>query len=161
MKDMKLSKVTHGTFTIEKTYKATAEAVFSAWADLESRAQWFVGPGDWKAVRRELDFRVGGVEVLHSRFGNGYEPVYESRFHSIVPNQQIVFVYDMHLNGEHHSVSLASVEIEAIEPKKTRLVFTEQVAFLDGTAGSEGTADREEGTQLLLGQLASFLERLR
>lgn len=153
------SKVTHGTFTIEKTYKASAEAVFSAWADLESRAQWFVAPGDWKPMRRELDFRVGGLEVLHGRFGNGYEPLYESRFYSIVPNERIVFVYDMHLNDEHHSVSLASVEIESIEPRKTRLIFTEQVAFLDGTSGREGSKDREEGTLLLLNQLAKFLER--
>jgi uncharacterized protein YndB with AHSA1/START domain len=155
---MKYSKVGHGTFTIEKTYRASAEAVFSAWADLESRAQWFVGPGDWKPIRRELDFRVGGLEVLHSRFGNGYEPLYESRFYSIVPNQRIVFVYDMHLNGEHHSVSLASVEIESLEPRKTRLIFTEQVAFLDSTSGQEGTASREEGTLELLNLLSGFLE---
>jgi len=156
---MKHSKIANGTFTIERTYKASAEAVFSAWADLDSRAQWFVGPGDWKVVRRELDFRVGGLEVLHSRFKSGYEPVYESRFHSIVPNQQIVFVYDMHLNGKHHSVSLASVEIESLEPKKTRLIFTEQVAFLDGTTGQKGTKDREEGTMELLKKLAGHLER--
>lgn len=158
---MKMSKVTHGTFTIEKTYKASAEAVFSAWANLEARAQWFIGPDDWKPMRRELDFRVGGLEVLHGRFGNGYEPLYESRFYSIVPNQQIVFVYDMHLNGEHHSVSLASVEIEDLGPQKARLIFTEQVAFLDGTIGQEGTKDREEGTSQLLKQLAEFLERGR
>jgi uncharacterized protein YndB with AHSA1/START domain len=154
---MKHSKIAHGTFTIEKTYKAPAETVFSAWANLESRAQWFVGPGDWKPVRREMDFRVGGLEVLHSRFGNGYEPLYESRFYSIVPNRQIVFVYDMHLNGEHHSVSLASVEIESLEPQTTRLTFTEQVAFLDGTSGQEGTKDREEGTLDLLNRLTGFL----
>jgi uncharacterized protein YndB with AHSA1/START domain len=155
---MKASKVTHGTFTIERTYQASAEAVFSAWADLDSRAQWFVGPGDWKPIRRELDFRVGGKEVLHSRFGNGYEPLYESRFHSIVENERIVFVYDMYLNGEHHSVSLASVEIESLGPQKTRLVFTEQVAFMDGTDGLEGTKDRKEGTQELLNLLSKFLE---
>lgn len=113
---MKNAKAAHGTFTIEKIYKASAEAVFSAWADLNSRAQWFVGPGDdWKVVRREMDFRVGGHEVLHSRFGNGFEPLYEARFYNIIPNRQIVFVYDMHLNGEHHSVSLASIEIEKAE----------------------------------------------
>jgi uncharacterized protein YndB with AHSA1/START domain len=156
---MKHSKIAHGTFTIEKTYNASAEAVFSAWGDSESRAQWFVGPDDWKVIRRELDFRVGGLEVLHGRFGNGYEPLYESRFYSIVPHQRILFVYDMHLNGEHHSVSLASVEIESLESKKTRLTFTEQVAFLDGTQGGEGTASREEGTLALLNQLAGFLER--
>lgn len=156
---MKHSKVAHGTFTIDRTYKASAEAIFAAWADLDSRAQWFVGPGDWKVVRRELDFRVGGLEVLHSRFGSGYEPIYESRFHRIVTNQQIVFVYDMHLNGKHHSVSLASVEIESLEPKKSRLIFTEQVAFLDGTDGQKGTKDREHGTTELLKLLAEYLER--
>jgi uncharacterized protein YndB with AHSA1/START domain len=155
---MKTPKIVHGTFTIEKTYNASDEAVFSAWGNLESRAQWFIGPGDWKVVRREMDFRVGGLEVLHSRFGNGYEPIYESRFYSIVPNKQIVFVYDMHLNGEHHSVSLASVEIESLGARKTRLVFTEQVAFLDGTPSAEGTTSRKNGTTDLLNLLVEFLE---
>jgi uncharacterized protein YndB with AHSA1/START domain len=155
---MKPSKVTHGTFTIERTYNASAEAVFSAWSKLEARAQWFVGPGEWKPLRRELDFRVGGLEVLHSKFADGYEPLYESRFYSIVPNQRIVFVYDMHLDGVHHSVSLASVELENIEPRKTRLIFTEQVAFMDGTVVREGTKDREGGTRDLLDHLAGFLE---
>ena len=156
---MKSSKIGHGTFTIEKTYNASAESVFAAWGNLESRAQWFVGPADWKPIRRELDFRIGGLEVLHGGFENGYEPLYESRFYSIVPNQRIVFVYDMHLNGEHHSVSLASVEIKGLDSKKTRLTFTEQVTFLDGTDGRKGTSDREEGTQLLLEFLTKFLER--
>lgn len=156
---MKYSKIANGTFTIEKTYNASAEAVFSSWADLESRALWFIGPGDdWKAIRRELDFRVGGLEVLHSRFGNGYEPLYESRFYSILPNRHIVFVYDMHLNGEHHSVSLAAVEIESLEPRKTRLIFTEQVMFLDGTSATEGTASRKGGTMDLLNRLGGVLE---
>ncbi len=154
---MKFSKIAHGSFTIEKVYKASAEAVFSAWSDLESRAQWFVGPGDWKPIRREMDFRVGGKEVLHSRFGSGYEPLYEARFHRIIQNQQIAFVYDMYLNGEHHSLSLASVEIESLDTEKTRLIFTEQVAFFDGTAGREGAKDREHGTTELLNLLAGFL----
>jgi uncharacterized protein YndB with AHSA1/START domain len=156
---MSPSIIVHGTFTIEKSYKASAEAVFSAWGDLESRAQWFIGPGDWKALRREMDFRVGGLEVLHSRFGSGYESIYEARFYSIMPNKQIVFVYDMHLNGEHHSVSLATVEIESLQPRITRLIFTEQVAFLDGTSQRESTKDREGGTLELLSRLTGFLAR--
>lgn len=156
---MTIPQISHGTFRIDKTYNAPAEDVFAAWADLESRAQWFVGPGDWKEVKREMDFRVGGKEVLHSRFGSGYEPIYEARFHRIVPDRQIVFVYDMHLNGKHHSLSLATIEIESLEKNQSRLVFTEQVAFLDGTEGRKGTKDREDGTAELLKLLANFLEK--
>ena len=65
----------------------------------------------------------------------------------------------MHLNGDHHSVSLASVEIESLEPRMTRLIFTEQVTFLDGTPGPDGTNDQEQGTTDLLNRLVEFLER--
>jgi uncharacterized protein YndB with AHSA1/START domain len=154
---MKTPKITHDSFVIEKIYNASSESVFAAWGDIKSKAQWFIGPDDWKPIRREIDFRVGGLEVLHGKFGNGFEPHYEARFYSIIPNERIVFVYDMHLNGNHHSVSIASVEVESLGVKKTRLTFTEQVSFMDGTDGIKGSASRREGTLSHLNRLEAIL----
>jgi uncharacterized protein YndB with AHSA1/START domain len=64
-----------------------------------------------------------------------------------------VFTYDMRLSGRHHSVSLATVEL-APSGRGTRLIFTEQVAFLDGTDGNEGTVSRQLGTAAHLDRLA-------
>ncbi|TGK10081.1 ATPase [Leptospira fletcheri] len=150
-------KIAHESFSIEKIYKAAPNSVFSAWGSLSSKSKWFIGPKDWVQVKRELDFRVGGNEVLQGRFGDRLKTVYTARFHSILPDQRIVFVYDMHLNDAIHSVSLASVEIEGLSGGRTRLTFTEQVAFLDGTPGNEGNVSRKNGTEAHLDRLALFL----
>jgi uncharacterized protein YndB with AHSA1/START domain len=148
--------IAHGSFTIERVYDASPARVFRALSDVEIKARWFIGPEDWNQIKREVDFTVGGVEILHGRFGHGLETLYTARFHAIVPDQRIVWVYDMRLNQTHHSVSLATIEIE---PAKggTRLLFTEQLAFLDGTDGLEGTASRERGTAAHLDRMAGVL----
>jgi uncharacterized protein YndB with AHSA1/START domain len=147
--------VVHGTFVIERNYDASAARVFAAWAAPEVKANWFVGPENWTSVRRELDFRVGGKEVLHGRFAGGSETFFAARYHDIVQGERIVFVYDMHHNGKHQSVSLATVEITPIG-ENARLVFTEQVVFLDG---NDCTASRERGTAAHLDRIAEQLRR--
>jgi len=150
---MKAAAIGHGTFTLERRYPVSRAKVFAAWASAEAKAPWFIGPEGWSCVRRELDFTEGGTEVLVGRFASGRETRYTARFHAIEPDSRLVFVYDMHLNEVHHSVSLATVELATVGAQ-TLLTFTEQVAFLDGTQAEEGTAARERGTALHLERLA-------
>ncbi len=146
----------HGTFTLERTYPAAPARVFAAWGDVELKTRWFIGPEGWKELARELDFRVDGRELLRGRHGSGMETLFTARYHDLVRDERIVYVYDMHLDGKHHSVSLASVELSR-EGRGTRLVFTEQVVFLDGTEGAAGTSARERGTAAHLDRLAQRL----
>src|SRR5258708_7392786 len=126
---MSVPPVVHGTFVIERSFDAPPSRVYDAWANPELKARWFVGPQDWTAIRRELDFRVGGSEVLHGRFAaSGRESLFDARYHQLVPNERLVYVYDMYVNGTFHSVSLATIELTP-EGKGTRMKFTEQVAF--------------------------------
>jgi hypothetical protein len=41
--------VTHATFTIERTYDASAARVFNAFADPAAKARWFVGSDEQDA----------------------------------------------------------------------------------------------------------------
>jgi uncharacterized protein YndB with AHSA1/START domain len=161
---MKTPSIERGSFSIERLYDAAPKDVFAAWSDAESKARWFVGPENWTVVKRELDFRIGGHELLHGRFVSGREAIYTARFHDIVPDTRIVCVYDMHyamhVARTHHSVSIATVEFEPVD-WQTRLVFAEQVAFLDGTNGVEGASSREHGTAAHLERLRSHIHRLR
>ena len=63
-----------------------------------------------------------------------------------MPNERIIIAYYMTIGGNPISASLSTIEFK---PKGagTRLVFTEQDAFLDGY---DGVKDREEGTRGLL-----------
>jgi uncharacterized protein YndB with AHSA1/START domain len=152
---MKSDFISHSSFTIERTYNAPASRVFSAWKDPELKARWFKGPETWTQVKRELDFSVGGHELLQGRFVDGGETFFSARYYDIIPNNRIVYVYDMHINDRLHSVSLATVEITP-SGDKTHLLFTEQVAFMDGTNGIEGAKSRKHGTAAHFDRLEQY-----
>lgn len=158
------SKIVHNTFRIERTYDASPERVFAAFADPESKAKWFSGPEPWVIYKREFDFRVGGREVVTGGPKGETAPsspadcaisgsTFDARYFDIIPNQRIVYAYDMYVGGRKLSVSLATIELTA-QGKSTRLVMTEQGAFLDGV---EDGSEREAGTQWLLDKLGKSL----
>jgi uncharacterized protein YndB with AHSA1/START domain len=138
---------THSTFVIERNYPAAPARVFAAWADLNSKSQWF-GPGG----EHELDFRQGGREHFEAtveRTVYSYDALYED----IVQDERIVYTYNMHRDGVRMSVSVSTVELLA-DSDGTHLRYTEQGVFLDG----EDTPElREHGTAELLDKLGEAL----
>jgi uncharacterized protein YndB with AHSA1/START domain len=145
--------VQHATFTIDRTYDAPVAQVFAAWADPKAKARWFVGPDDWERSDHEMDFRIGGRETVSGGPPGGPAHAFEARYQDIVENRRIIYSYDMHIGDDRISVSLATVELTP-QGDRTRLVFTEQGAFLDGY---DNPAQREEGTRGLLDNLAAAL----
>jgi uncharacterized protein YndB with AHSA1/START domain len=145
----------HGTFRIERTYDATPARVFAAWSTAEAKSRWFAGPDQWKMLIREMDFRVGGQERLRGRFANGMISDFQCTYHDIVPERRIVYAYDMYIDDTKISVSLATIELEPADPG-TRLVLTEQGAFLDGY---DDAGKREHGSGLLLDKLGESLRQ--
>lgn len=142
--------VTHATFAVERTYAAAPARVFAAWADPAAKARWF-GGSDWE---HELDFRVGGRELSRGEM-DGTVFTFDARYQDIVPGERIVYAYDMHMGDARISVSLATVEL-APDGTGTKLVFTEQGAFLDGL---DDPKQRESGTGTLLDALGEELDR--
>ncbi len=147
------STVTHDTFVIERTYDAPVATVFRAWADPKRKARWFAGSADALAAGYELDFRVGGREVNRGGPPGGPVYTYDAEFRDIVAEQRIVWTTEMLADGTRISVTVATVEFHR-SGESTRLVLTEQGAYLDG---HETPAQREHGTRLLLDSLAAAL----
>ena len=150
---MKRSTVAHDTFVIERIYDVPVAQVFGAWADPMLKARWFAGSADALGAGYELDFRVGGREVNRGGPPGGPVYTYESEFRDIVPDQRIVYTYEMYADETRISVSVATVEFRSHEAT-THLVLTEQGVFLDG---HDTVAQREEGTRSLLDSLAAIL----
>jgi uncharacterized protein YndB with AHSA1/START domain len=105
-------------------------------------------------VETELDFRVGGRELNRVGPSEGPLHTFDARYHDIVADRRIVYSYDMYLDQRRISVSLATVELLP-EGSGTRLIFTEQDAFLDD---GEKPQQREQGTRELLDALAVEVE---
>jgi len=146
--------ITHATFTIERTYAAPAARVFAAWADPATKRRWFGGPDEGE-TNLQLDFRIDGRETQSGKGPDGGTYSYAARYQDIVPDERIVYTYEMHLNDTRISVSLGSVELKPEKQGGTRLIYTEQGAFLDGL---DKPADREHGTRELFDQLAVVVE---
>jgi uncharacterized protein YndB with AHSA1/START domain len=147
--------VTHATFVIDRTFDASPTRVFRAFADPMAKKRWFndheqAGPNEY-----ELDFRVGGREFSRGAMPDGPSYVFDAYIQDIVPDQRIVTTYYMLLNEQRISVSVATVEFKP-EGAGTRLVFTEQGAYLDGYDTPE---QREHGTRELLDSLDAELRR--
>ena len=146
----------HDTFTIERTYDASAAEIWRCWTDPELRAQWFKAPEGFKAGERSIDFRVGGREIFRGALPNGLETFFSSTFHVIVPEQVIISAYDMHVGGKQLSTSLATMDL-APESKKTRLRYTEQGVYLSGDA--KEAQSRKAGTTWHIDNLGELIAK--
>jgi uncharacterized protein YndB with AHSA1/START domain len=148
----------HDTFVIERTYPASRSRVFAAFASKEAKDTWG-DTGDIAGAEppgeAEFDFRVSGRE----RFGFAYQGVnytYDALYYDIVPDQRLVYSYEMYADGVRISVSVATVEFGQAADG-TALTWTEQGVYLDGFDGVEAARLREGGINEMLDGLAKYL----
>jgi uncharacterized protein YndB with AHSA1/START domain len=154
---MTARSVTHDKFTIERTYPAAPSRVFAAFASAEAKTSWGdtggLEPADGDAGAAEFDFRVGGRERFgHNWSGTTYR--YDALYYDIVPDQRIVYSYEMYANDARISVSVTTIEL-AKSGDGTLLTYTEQGAYLDGIDQPEL---RKEGTMEMLDNLTGYLQ---
>jgi uncharacterized protein YndB with AHSA1/START domain len=147
--------VTHASFVIERTYDAPPARVVAACSDPAIKKRWFVGPENWERSDYQLDFRVGGQETNSGGAEGGPTFTYRATIQDIVPDERIVSTYEMAMDGKRISVSVATLEL-APEGSGTKLILTEQDAFLDGLDKVEF---REQGTKELLDKLGALLAK--
>jgi uncharacterized protein YndB with AHSA1/START domain len=154
--------VIHDTFSIERTYPAAPSRVFAAFASEEARNSWgdtgdIETPAD--AEPPEFDFRVGGRERFTVK-AEGSTDHYDALYYDIVPDQRIVYSYEMYTDGVRISVSVATIEF-AKAGDGTALTWTEQGAYLDGIDGVDVPSLRKEGTAEMLDGLARYFAAQR
>ena len=148
--------IVHASFSVERTLPVPPARTFAAFADPELKARWFHGPDGWTPTAVAFDFREGGHEITAGEVPGEWTSRFEATYHVIEPDAQIVYSYVMFHDDVRLSVSVTTIELEAIDGGAgTQLVFTEQGAYFEG--GDAANASREEGTIGLLKQLEASL----
>ncbi len=147
--------VDNSSWTIEHDYPHLPEQVFTAWSEPSLKVRWFDLSGN-DNPDYDCDFRVGGRERFRTPVDERPVFTYDAQYRDIVENERIVTTYEMSMDGRRTSVSVATVELQPT-PTGTRLIFTEQGAYLDGLDSPDS---RRTGTSSQLDNLASILKEL-
>jgi len=147
--------VAHATFHLERTYDAPVERVWRALTDPAAKSAWFTGSpeGEFELIERATDVRPGGRERLKGRWEGKLVSTFDAIYHDVIENVRLVYSYEMRLNDQKISVSLATMELSS-SGARTSLRVTEQGAFLDGY---DDAGERERGTGYLLDALGASL----
>ncbi|WP_210254843.1 SRPBCC family protein [Methylocapsa sp. S129] len=150
-----IRSIVHATFHLERTYDAPVARVWRALTDESAKQKWFGGtPGRWELLERHMDVRVGGTERLKGRWEGGVVSTFDALYYDVIPNERLVYSYEMHMGDKKISVSLATMQLKA-KGAKTVLMVAEQGAFLDGY---DDAGSHEHGTGYLLDALGASLK---
>ena len=145
-------KSQHATITLERTYRAPLERVYSEFADPVARARWSP-PSNDVLIYDQTDFRAGGRDLF--RCGPKNDPKFrgEILYHLIVPNKRVVSSETLDADGQRLAVSLNTLDFEPTG-ESTNLKLTVQMVSFVGAGMIEGY---ESGNHRALENLARHL----
>jgi uncharacterized protein YndB with AHSA1/START domain len=145
--------IAHGSFTVTREYAHPPAKVFRHWADPTLKRKWYGGP-DQDDSRRVFEFRIGGRENNFGRVGDRRFAL-EAVYYDIVPENRIIYAYDVRINDVLTSLSLAAVEFRSTQAG-TQVAVTEHGAFLDG---HDNASERQGGSEWVLDRLGEILNK--
>ena len=154
-------EVTHGSLSLRRTLRAPPARVFTVLSELEERSKWFRLPADPGTGHHELDFRVGGGELMYGTStvsGTPEDILYRSHFLDIVPNERLVLAYDVSVDEQRRWVSLVTIELRPVLGG-TSVTYTEQYAFVESPDLQVDIAHLEGSSRLMLNNWTIVAER--
>jgi uncharacterized protein YndB with AHSA1/START domain len=148
-------KPQHATITLERSYAAPLERVFSEFADPVARARWSA-PSEDVLIYDEADFHVGGKDVF--RCGPKGDPKFlgETRYLLIIPNVRVVSSETLDMDGQRLAVSLTTLDFEPANDA-TNLTVTVQIVSFVGPGMIQGC---ESGNRSALENLSQHLSNM-
>lgn len=131
------TSVVHSTIVIERSFPVPPQRVFATFSDPAKKRRWFTpDEGMQQTEEYEMDFRVGGWERKQFRVPAGFVCTNDTVYQDIVPDSRIVMAYTMSAGEMRISASLATFEFLPAGDG-TKMIFTEQGAFFEGSDGPE------------------------
>jgi uncharacterized protein YndB with AHSA1/START domain len=148
-------KPQHATITLERSYPAPPERVFTEFANPVARARWSAPSEDF-LIYDEADFRVGGRDVF--RCGPKGDPKFrgETRYLLIVPNVRVVSSETLDMDCQRLAVSLTTLDFEPAEDSTNLKVTVQMVSFV----GPDMIHGYESGNRSALENLSRHLSEM-
>ena len=145
-------KLHHATINLKRTFSASAERIFSEFADPQSRAKWSA-PSNDALVYDESCFREGGSDVFRCGPANDLRFLGTTAYHVIVPNKCVISTETLVQGKSRLAVALNTLEFAPTE-KGSSLEITIQIASFVGPDMIKGY---ESGNRAALEGLARHL----
>jgi uncharacterized protein YndB with AHSA1/START domain len=135
---------------IERTFTASAQAVFDAWTSPDVMARWWHAGPDWETPVAEVDLRVGGALRVTMRAPDGEEYGARGEYTEIRPPERLAFRWTWDASDGQASL----IELEFTEQHGvTTVVLTHS-----GLSSEESKQSHSEGWQKVLDSLGRTLE---
>ena len=149
------NEIEHTSFFVTRELAASPRHAFQFWSDPELKARWSGCHPDWTVLDDTFEFRAGGGEAKRWRTPDGKEQTFNAHYLDIVPEQRIIYAYEMGFDAVRLSASLVTITFEP-SGAGTTMTFTEQVAILAG--GRDARNQRLAGTEDGLDRLIAIAE---
>jgi uncharacterized protein YndB with AHSA1/START domain len=145
-------KLQHATITLQHSYSAPPEGVFSEFADPVARARWSA-PSKDELIYDEADFQIGGKDVF--RCGPKGDPKFrgETRYLDIVPNARVVSSETVDVAGQRLAVALTTLDFQPTQGGTNLTVTIQMVSFV----GPDIIHSYQSGNKSALKNLAQHL----
>ena len=109
---------------IERTFRASPEAVFAAWTSAKMLRRWYQPAADWDTPLAEVDLRVGGKLRVVMRDPNGEEHGGGGEYLEIRPPHRLVFTWAWDRAEDGEGPQLIEVELTENGDGTTTVVLT-------------------------------------
>jgi uncharacterized protein YndB with AHSA1/START domain len=134
---------------IERTFAASAEAVFDAWTSPEVMRRWLHCGPDWETPVAEVDLRVGGRVRIVMRRPDGTDAEARGEYRVIDRPSRLVMTWTFH--DDPANQQLLDLSFSEAEGSTTVLMVNSDISTDERRHG------QEEGWRGCLDQLARLL----
>lgn len=102
------------SLTMDRTYKASKQAVYEAWTKREAIVEWFAPTKEMSTIVHELEMEVGGKYRIEMLEPDGKSHVIHGEYVALDPFDQIVFTWEWE-SDEMNVNSLVSIELNEVD----------------------------------------------
>ncbi|HWH25216.1 MAG TPA: SRPBCC domain-containing protein [Pseudolysinimonas sp.] len=146
----------HGTLERSVELAVPPSRVFATLSELELRRRWFRIPGDDADGIHELDFRVGGTELVSGSF-TAFDRTevleFRVRFVDIVVDRRVISTFEFRLDDRLRALFVQTFELNPVEHDDTiatRLDYTDHYTFIDPPGDGAADVAERQGSALLM-----------